>query len=52
MTPAPKGLDEKREEFRETAAAAFGKCWPAAILSRAGGTPPEGAETTWGLERP
>ena len=34
----------ERDEFRETAAVR-----PAAILSQAGGAPPEGAETTWGL---
>jgi hypothetical protein len=36
-------LDE-RGEFKETVAAQ-----PPATLSQAGGTPPEGAETTWEL---
>ena len=35
----------ERDEFRETLTARL-----MAILSQAGGTPPEGAETTWELE--
>ncbi len=37
----------ERDEFREPFQHML-----KATLSQAGGTPPEGAETTWGLKRP
>jgi len=38
-------MQSERDEFRETLTVS-----PMATLSQAGGTPPEGAETTWELE--
>jgi hypothetical protein len=48
MVPSRGNARSGRDEFRET----FERVALMAILSRAAGTPAEGAETTWGLECP
>ena len=45
MVLAAKALQSERDEFRETLAGRL-----MATLSQAGGTLPEGAETTWELQ--
>lgn len=48
MVPSRGNARSGRDEFRGT----FGREALMAILSRAAGTPAEGAETTWGLQCP
>ncbi len=52
MVPPYRKIWLERDEFRETLTPIIVLVGLMAILSQAGGTPPEGAETTWGLECP
>ena len=46
MVPSHRKVRSGRDEFRETLTAQPVRLWLMATLSQAGGTPPEGAETT------
>jgi hypothetical protein len=46
MVPLHRKVQSGRDEFRETSPARAAGYALMAILSQAGGTPPEGAETT------